>query len=104
MILTSGSTYNGPDQRCILSATASEAHPCAASKPQFLPDAGMRLRRSQVRPFVRIGFVIVQFLAAVGVPDVPPAFRAHGMLAAFESDHSRAGPLRVRIVQQRDEA
>lgn len=44
-----------------------------------------------VRPLVRIGAMIVQFLVAIGIPDITPAGVANAEMLAVEGADDGAG-------------
>jgi len=66
---------------------------------------GRELRLAgQVGPLVWIVLVIVEFLAAIGITDITPAFGAHGMVASTMRGESGLVPGALGIIQQRHEA
>ena len=52
---------------------------------QFLDGRRVLVQAGQVVPFIWIGFVIVQFFAAIVITDVAPTLRANGIIPTPES-------------------
>ena len=48
--------------------------------------------------------MVVELLRAIGVPDVPPSFRADGMVAPVVRGDGRPGARRGRVLELRDKA
>ena len=55
----------------------------------------------QIGPLIRIVAVVVEFLAAIGITNVPPAVGADGVIAAAECCQGRVGSRCGRIGEQR---